>query len=295
MLNHEDNPNLLTTKRNHLPVNEDEKQQTRARAESALGKLFDSIGQIKRITYESQGHYDEQLQTVKMSTLKNLPLGFGKQNKAGIFLTLYEALFCFEAELVLILYNNVQLSLAEAYHLFLRNDRQFKEYIVFQKVTTAGFCVLPHSAITNCQHKSDEIVTPPTNMIEQTDTSPIIDPGDCNLTMEAVLDKLILYGPKEQPSDTTTCIPTVTFDLYIKDTFVRNKPRKGIPGKPDFQIVVVAEYDQPPTMVHMLNNDDKLIFAIVDDNGSVCYYNISAHDTGSQTFELWKKSITEFE
>lgn len=64
----------------------------------------------------------------------------------------------------------------------------------------------------------------------------------------------------------------VTFDVYKRETFAKNKPRKGKQGNPDYFLIVCDKaLQKQPSCNQLAQISNKLLFGLVDHDSSVCF------------------------
>lgn len=243
-------------KRNLAPE-EHEVQREKDIINDRLNELFARIDEKSRlVSISNKGVWIDNERHVKVESTKGLPidmLSYSSKLKYH-FLNPFEALFCLETKQLMIHFNDLPLSLAEAYQLLIQNNVELRNYFVFQHFNRSG-----HYCLKNL----------------------------CN----ANTDQAELAKPIEGGAGGSPCFESVdiTFDAYKRETFARNKPHKGKRGNPDYHVVVCERaIHGPPRCKQLLdygsrvrgNLSGKLLYALVNDSdNSICFNQFKPVDS----------------
>lgn len=278
-------------KRNHPPDDSENLQDEQEIIDSRLNELFSQPSRSIPIT--SKGYWMEDHRHVKVESLKgtaNELLSFSSASNYH-YLNLFEALYCLETSQLIIFFNGIPLSLAEAYQILLENPMDFRNYRVFQQLNRSGYiCLKPNNNQTstsdrgtasgstrvtsNRLHPSDDYSEPPLKIEYST---PIPDKVLMALRSRGPCDYKTDFNLGSQQKD---ILKDVVFDVYKRETFVKNKPRKDKFGKPDYKLIICDKSsDKAPNVKQLVCYDEKkneteghkLIFASIDDDSSICF------------------------
>lgn len=280
-----------------------------------LGDLFNQERSDQRqIPISNKGYWMNELNHVKVDSLKGLPHEFViySRNLQYHYLNPYEALYCLESSSLIIFHRGYPLSLLEAYHLLLKDKRSFKNYRVFQRLNRTGFiCLKPQfsDSTKSDNNKSDSSPNPTTRLLEVThdltnrsiyEIDSIQDPTQESPRLNEVLTALRDHGPQEYTkfeNEDHVGSHDIAFDVYKKEHFDKNKPRKDSRGNPDYQLIIEDNITKsfPDYTKLFLTNDDqqqvreftneKLIYALIDCENTICFVKFDA--LGPEDLELF--------
>lgn len=297
----------------------DEIAEERQIIEDRLSELYPTDQTaLRKIFITKKGHYVHDLHHVRLdSSVKLHPFEGLVQYCSKLnyhYLGPYQALYMLENRHLIIYLNELPLSLAEAYKLLLRDVDDFTNYGVFCYLNRSAFyCYPPEnpdpkgcSADVSAMSQPDEdSVMTISNSSDPTKPLFKIDKLH-SATYEEVLDGLSKLGPKDlNVSKVTHEVDEliVTFDIYKRETFNKNKPRRGKPGSPDY-FVVVCDGKQPnsPSGAQMANFSlkygaearGKLLFAIVDSDSTMSFAHFNpTHPSDLQVdHNAWPEQIS---
>lgn len=207
------------------------------------------------------------------------------------YLKPYEALYCLDTNQIIIYFNDMPLSLAEAYQLIIENKVQYREYKVLQQLTRTGYiCIDPACTRVNNVVDSDERGS---QKAEISSSSSEVDEQNQlgeHFALDSItsppnnddLKRLQKLGPKTGATPLVEgCeIQDITFDAYRRESFAKNKPQGASrPGRPDYHVIVCDVESQKPPSANMLLcysklvniASNKLLFALVDDDSSIFF------------------------
>lgn len=209
------------------------------------------------------------------------------------YLEPYETLYCLDTSQLLVFHNNLPLSFAEAYQLLIENEVQYREYKVLQQLTRTGhICLKPSISYTkpinqigvsqeevsvHCCEKDKQ------KQSRDADIKELFSIDSINIPIQDVFKRLQELGPqamckpmKRSPGGE---VPDISFDVYKRESFAKNKPQEKRPGRPDYFLIVCDLTSQaPPDADKLLYfsklselDSEKLLFALVDDDGSIFF------------------------
>lgn len=291
-------------KRNHLPDDPDELQEEQAIIISRLDELF--FQQTKQVSILNKGYWLRDKRHVKLDSTKGIGQEYISYSKSlgYYFLNPFESLYHLETRQIIIFFNGLPLSLVEGYQLMISNPLEFKNYLVFQKLNRTGYiCLRPDNIDPPLQQnkstaeESGESKNSPLLEAVEKDLKSLFEIDTIYLPFSQVLTSLRANGPREyQPDDCVEPknIRPIHFEVYKRETFIKNKPRKGQTGKPDYRLIVCDKYREKTPNIKQLsqynstkgevsNSTCKIIFAIVDDDTSVCFTHFSPLETKTIT------------
>lgn len=249
-----------------------------------LEELF-SHSTTRKIQAINKGFWLHDKQHVRVDSDKGIREEFIRFASSDCYkyINPHEALFCLESCKLLIFFNGFPLSLAEAYQLLLRDKNHFRDYRVFQQLNRTGYICLDPSAnqaastsskTCDCSHKSPQEQPLAQKPNDEKPIEPLIRVTDFGKPTKDLLDRLKNLGPRhaelrrecELHSSTV-----IAFDVYKKETYTKNKPRKGKPGAPDYKLAICNKSLDKPPSCYNFSASDNLLFAVVDDDGSICF------------------------
>lgn len=296
-------------KRNHPPDNPDELLDEQVIINERLNELFShSSSELRQIPISQKGDWLSDRRHVRINSTKGLNtdlVSYSSELKYH-FLKPYEALFSLESNHLKIFFNNFPLSLIEAYQVILVDQIDFRNYRVFQRLNRSGYICLQPNANLN---KSPELpkreadgytctkIEHPQNPVEtQYNFDPIFCIDSIKISFNSVLSSLRSLGPQDYEPlgddelDKAVCTNTaiselgIDFHVYKRETYAKNKPRRGQPGTPDYHLIVCDKARQkPPSYKQLVQLDSsrakaqdnseigKLLFALMDDDNSICF------------------------
>ncbi|XP_063701460.1 uncharacterized protein LOC134831610 [Culicoides brevitarsis] len=114
---------------------------------------------IARHDSRMQGNFNPERRSVTVKALTGTSHRyFGQQDKQGTHLRLYEALYLMEINDLVVYYNDVIISIEQAYALFLGTDdaeMTFEQYMAYKNLLQSGFVALKHRKIQEIDTKID--------------------------------------------------------------------------------------------------------------------------------------------
>lgn len=279
--------------------------------EARLKELFSPSESERRILLTNKGCWLHDRRHVRIDTVKGIKREFIKFSRdfKYNYLDPYEALYCLEASQLLVFNNGFPLSLAEAYQLLLDGRNDFVNYRVFQHFNRSGFVCLKPDAREESQAIAtetkaeccDEISSSPssrpdTQLLAQNNLEPLTM-LDSVTSIKQVLADLQCHGPQEfKLAETYPKVPIgklkIAFDIYKRGTMAKNMPRKGKQGNPDYHVIICDKsVDTVPNCKQLLEYDlqmkhstkTELLFALVDDDMSICCAQIKRLDSNDLT------------
>lgn len=309
-------------KRNHLSEGGDSRDEKEI-IDRRLNELFSrSDEKFRQVQIYNKGTWNPHRGHISLESNKGLPcdmLSYSVEFKYH-FLTPFEALLCVESRQLIIHFNGLPLSLAECYQVLLDNEVEFRNYMVFQRLNRSGHICLKHSClgttrelqVPECDKRAAQVMASPAKSKDE----PLLKLDSIRLTMSQVLKSLQEFGPADADGvvvvgganertgggddcgcaegklvDDGSCGESVniTFDVYKRETFARNKPHKGKRGNPDYHVLVCQRSIRrhPPLAKQVLdmsrargNLSGKLLFALVnDEDNSICFNQFKPVDS----------------
>lgn len=285
--------NYCTMKRNDLPESPDHIYDEQKIVDDRLNELFcQNTDKTRRVSIISRGFWLSRERHVKIESNKGISLElitYSPRLKYH-YMEPFEALFSLETNNLMIYYNGFPLSLAEAYHLLLIDSVQFRNYRVFQQLNRSGFiCLKPSTALLLVDHASE----PFSESSPATCSKPLSMDGfevstqfdKLQSSLKEVLFKLRELGPKDKelPKPRNDYKSIINFEVYRRQNFSQNKPRKDKQGTPDYYLIVCDKSNQKydnlrqitleySNLKHKFDSSKfKLIIALVDIDNSICY------------------------
>lgn len=309
-------------KRNYLPDSSEQAHHNEQEIiTQRLDELFShSVRNQRQVPISNKGYWIHSKQHVRVDSIVGLPnelINFSPEFPYH-FLNPFQALYCLEASQLLIYLFGFPLSISEAYELLLKDEEQFRYYRVFQQLNRTGYvCLKPiHSHLA-----SNMLIADSDQKLKQEDTQALSDSDTLNCESETsiqplfkintiykpyreILDNLKQLGPKDaaeiestlsalstQDGGRKNASTTIAFDIYKRENFAKNKPRKDKQGNPDYKLIVCDKSrDKPPSCQQLLAHRsallieggeqaskyadtffDKLLFAVVDGDASICF------------------------
>lgn len=260
------------------------------------------------ISIKRTGDWISEKRHVKLTSLEGISvhlLSYSHELKYH-YLNPYEALFCLESSELLIFYEGYPLSLAEAYHLLIKDDQSLKNYRIFQRLNRTGFvCLKPQvtKPETALMSKADNLQTTESLSVggddnddddgkqETIDLEKSIYKIDAlyELTFAQVLQNLRKHGPQEAAvveQATDCCNDEIVFDVYQKQNFHKNKPSRGKAGNPDHYLIIrdnIANGDA--NFIHTQHLSSKILFALIDVDDTICFVKFGS--VNSNDFRLF--------
>lgn len=281
-------------KRNHPPDDPEELNEDQVIIDIKLNEVF---SQPPRSTpLNNKGHWVADNKHVKVASAKGIPseLLSYSSDLGYHYLNPFEALYCLESSQLIIYFNELPLSLAEAYQILLDSPNEVRNYSVFQHLNRRGYvCLKPNSIETPLEeHGINERSTKKTSKIDISQNPNLDELGPLfKINSGApipidILMSLKAKGPRDYQSDDDKSsqqngdlIRRVIFDVYRRETFLKNKPRKYKSGNPDYKLIICDKsLDRPPNIKQLAccyyaNAGEKIInklmFAIVEDDNSI--------------------------
>lgn len=119
--------------------------------------------EVRLISATRIGNWIPERRHVRLDSLKGLDRNLTKHDEQEnyFYMQRFEALYCLEMSKLIITFNGIPLSLAEAYQLLLDNERfAFMEYIVFRHVNRAGYICLAQTSVSGDREKAGSINEP---------------------------------------------------------------------------------------------------------------------------------------
>uniref|UniRef100_A0A6G1S3A4 tRNA-splicing endonuclease subunit Sen54 n=1 Tax=Aceria tosichella TaxID=561515 RepID=A0A6G1S3A4_9ACAR len=279
-------------KRNYPPDEKsaDLQQEERQIIEQRLNQLY-STTQARNVLVTNKTTYLEQEHHVRLE-----PGGIGQlkgftqyaRDSNYHYLLPYQALYLLESRQILIYYNELPLSIAEAYKLLLKSTSDFQNYVVFSHLNRIGYFCFPHtivdvnsdpkvSALSHGRHHGYETHL---EKILDDKTKPLLSGHDLiGKTPKEIMEALRPHGPQDlddmwrrRPDDSE-----VSFDVYKRETYTKNKPKDSRQGRPDYCVIVQDKSSTAFPSDHVIEfcndsqNCNKYLFAIVDADGSLSF------------------------
>lgn len=279
-------------KRNHPPNNAEELSEEQKIINDSLRELFaKSSGAPRQVLASSKGFWINDKRHVKVESTKGLPVHLVRYSRdlKYEYLNAFEALYCLECNQLLIIYNDLPLSLAEAYNILLTEESS-RNYRVFQHLNRSGYiCLEPAivdltiEAVSSDQKLMQQ--SEPASSVHLGNNVPLFNLDDSmpGLSFKDVLSRLRSVGPQELDEKTVGHSSTAndfkyTFDVYKRETYAKNKPcRNKRSGRPDYNLLV---YDhepshKPPDCKQLIgyskHSSAKLLIALIDSDYTICY------------------------
>lgn len=290
-------------KRNWPPAKEHPSQkEEQSIIEERLEELFShSDDNLRQVSINSKGIYVKEHGHVRVDNLKGLPreLLYHSKELQYYYLDNYGALLCLESGQVAIYYNGLPLSLAEAYHLLLIDQADFKRYCVFQRLNRTGYICLKH--INNFENNPTKSINDDKKNDSMADDTQInTNPIDSIFNIDAidipfneVLSRLRDLGPQdEQPKDYLSNRYDIIYDVYEREKYSKTKPQKDAPGKPDFLLIVCDDISND--FKNKLNvmgkrfkgqheasyvDGERLLYALIDEENTICFVRFSSESS----------------
>lgn len=291
-------------KRNHPPDNRAELPEEQKIVQQRLRETF-LAARARKVLHSNKGTWCQINRHVQLDPATNHQqydgmVRFSKELERH-YLGAHEALYLLESRQLVIHFNELPLSLAEAYQLLLEEVDDFRNYIVFLHLNRWGyFCLKPdprtlktqdgdHARAPQHYHQLSNEQNP-----EQR-TESLVDITLTHKPFDEVLEDLRNFGPKElrQSDDATSPAsgnPPITFDVYKRETFAKNRPRKGKPGRPDHFVIVCDESDFKPSSYGNPfvdgrsieeESSERLLYALVDADANICFARFKPIDPTS--------------
>lgn len=326
-------------KRNYPPETSAEIVDEHRIIEERLQKLYPTsqLATLK-IAYDKRGHYCDTSHHVRLVAETKLHYFAGHvQYSSSLgyhYLEPYQALYHMECRQLMIFFNELPMSLAEAYKLLLQSKFDFQNYLVFSHLNRNGyFCLKPESLVESSHRDDGDGQETSTSNCSITDlntdihsetlsdidkaTTPIFNihtsSGSC--TYDEILNKLRHFGPREyhhyshRKLDNDDCnadIFAVTFDAYKRESFVQNKPRRGKLGCADYHIVISDQQRRVIPSGKLFANFQlkyghesckKLLFAIIDSDNTLSFLHFDPMDPTELEFNAnqWPEQIRKSE
>lgn len=276
-------------KRNHQPDTPRDQVEEQQITEKRLKDLF-GASPCRKILHTNKGFWcqeqhhvrlDENVNAQQFEGMVTLSDGFGYN-----YMNTYQAMFLMESGQLLIYHNEFPLSLAEAYHLLLGSRSDLQNYIVFSHLNRNGyFCLKPdmkeNPKIAEVSRRDQEqSLCPHTKDLEA-----LYKINQIYLTYQEVLRGLRMAGPKEAPSTEAELNRRyiISFDVYKREDFAKNKPRKGkSAGMPDYHVIVCDKTNQNSPnsceimRLQRMHSDNarfsgRVLFALVDTDSTLSF------------------------
>lgn len=286
-------------KRNHPPDEPEALFEEQKIVDDRLNQLF-LCEQTHRVVHTYKGVWCPEQRAVCLDTLNTHPYDNLKFHLNGSgYLGPLEALYFMETNQLIVHFNNFPLSLPEAYHILLKDKTDLRKYITFYHLNRNGYICLPPQSSA----KQDQILGKNDDMPAESDSpcdssrnvtlEPIFKIDTISLPFQTVLERLRQLGPQEMKltNEQDQQQLTITFDVYRRKTFTKNKPRKGQVGQPDYHMIVCDKSTSyPPSPAEFLALDQydenlvkKLVFAIVDLEGSISFSQFNGASSSDLT------------
>lgn len=307
-------------KRNHLPEG-DEFQNEKEIIGKRLSELFSrSDERYRQVQIFNKGTWIPSRKHISLESNKGLSadmLSYSVEHEYH-FLNPFEALFCVESRQLIVHFNGLPLSLAECYQLLLQDEVDFRNYIVFQHLNRLGHICLRHSCsppagerqvpdhIHRSQRNSPASIS--ITNLERSKDEPLLELDTIQLPMSEVLTSLQKFGPVDANMDAVATgsdsseaklvddgggggvgvSVDITFDVYKRETFARNKPHKGKRGDPDYHVLVCERSIHGHPMAKQVLDisrergklSEKLLYALVnDEDNSICFNQFKPVDS----------------
>lgn len=275
---------------NHPPDDSEELQNEQEIIDSRLNEQF--LQPSRSVPMTNKGYWLDNHGHVKLESIRGVAselVRFSSTLKYH-YLNPFEALYCLETSQLIIFFNGFPLSLAEAYQILIDDPIHFRNYRVFQQLNRSGYVCLKPSSIQELEGEKSSIsspkkVTPHVPQLSGDNCEPLFKLGNTIPIPIEVLTALKARGPHDyQPNlglQQRDLLQDVIFDVYKRETFVKNKPRKDRSGIPDYKLIIRDKTsDIPPNMKQLTYHDVtrtnekesyKLMFASVDDDCSICF------------------------
>jgi hypothetical protein len=295
-------------KRNHLPDEEsaDEQRKEREIIDQRLKEHFLAISD-RGVPRTIKAYYLDHLHHIRLEPANKQIDGFSQHSRMYNYnyLLPFQALYLLESRQLLIYYNELPLSIAEAYKLFLKDFSEFQKYTVFSHLNRNGYFCLPHKTVhpddrpsisksgdRHCEDNDTVPTTPPTTTKSSEKTKPLLCDNDfVDKSFKELMDTLQAHGPREYGGNTQDRPPSdntaISFEAYKREGFKKFKPNRTRSGCPDYYVIVQdknsTRFPNDPALelcsdAHIRN---RYLFAIIDADNSlsfVQYDMLTGHD-----------------
>lgn len=285
-------------KRNHIPVDSEEKEKDEDLISERLDHMFDDDqNSLRRTCNIHKGEWIPDREHVKLDSTA-IPHSYAVMSHYSSehkyhYLTRFSALFYFETYLLNLQYRGSPLSLAEAYILLLNRPNDLRDYRVYQLLLRQGYIGVPRAISFDTKEVhgaiSKEVLSERSEPTEQ----PISrSPFDCNkplikisadVPINDILKQLRQYGPKYRSSEIDNNLDVIlgedysAFDLYERKLYTMKRPDKNTTTsrtrKSDKTVIVIDinQIESIRTDIVRNDNSNSLIFALVDSHQEICY------------------------
>lgn len=253
-------------------------QKEREIIEQRLSELYSS-DQVRNVLKTNKATYLDHAHHVRLEPGAKHLEGFTQyaSDLKYHYLLPYQALFLLESRQILIYYNELPLSIAEAYKLLLRDASEFQNYVVFSNLNRNGYFCLPHINLNPDSYpanpdrdkdtESDELI--------EARTKPLLhDVHFVDTTWKEIMDSLRPHGPRdhdveEDPREDLS----ITFDVYKRESYTKNKPKGSKEGVPDYFVIVEDKNSTrfPSELCDESHHSNKYLFAIIDADSSLTF------------------------
>lgn len=271
-------------KRNHLPTNPNELAEEQEIINQRLRELLTQpVSKLRQIPVTNKGIWLEEFNHVKVESTKGISsdLLCHSSELNYQYLDRFEALFCLEANQLIIYSSGFPLSLAEAYQLLITDSDSLKNYRVFQHLNRSGYiCLAPdnhHQTHTEPVEQSGESESTAKLEIGRACGSPLFEIDSIDIPLKEVFKSLREFGPQSDKLRKQNQNEGIAFNVYKRETFASKRPRKDKPGEADFGLIICDKLGgNKPNWAQIRSGSGRnIIYALVDDN-SICFSQFEA-------------------
>ena len=218
----------------------------------------------------------------------------------------FQALYLLESSQILIYHLEVPLSLAESYSLLLKGNNDLITYRVFSNLNQKGyFCFQSEFALPD---KPADVPATEDSVGLVEDGEPLFRINSEYLTKQELLESLCRAGPKQANDETvdpSSSRFTFTFDIYKRETYAKNRIRRGkSKGRPDFHVVICdrATLDLSPSSLELASLSRRsdtdqvafsgeILFALVDSNAGLIFVHFNSINPDTELNLIGSKTL----